>query len=179
VRGHVHGQPNDACGAHIFCDISYDVQRRAGAAENVGVAGIDDGDRCIVAIAQIFDSAERQTADEQHAVPGSAENVHGVGASRNKIEGYRGVHQTRDTPGGHFAHTVTCNDQPARPRITQRRRRSQRLQRTENLSDAVLVQRIIGIGLNHFAWVASAEQGRCVSEQVGGLRRFTSQGEHV
>jgi hypothetical protein len=65
VRGHVYRQPNDACGAHPFCDISYDVQRCTGAAENVGVAGINDRDRCIVATAQIFDSAVGQAADEQ------------------------------------------------------------------------------------------------------------------
>src|SRR5258706_13661123 len=135
----------------------YDVQREAGAAENEGVAGIEDGYRCIVAIAQIFDSAISQAADEQQAVSGPAGCVHGVGTSRYKVEGHRGVHQARDTPGRHFAHAVTCNDQPARPSTTEGRRRSQRLQRTENLSDAVLVQSVIGIGLNHFAWVASAE----------------------
>ena len=97
-------------------------------------------------------------------------------ATRSSVSA--GPKATREAPTGHFADAVAGNDAPVGHRVSQRRRGSQRLQRAEDVTVAIAVQRLIGFGPDHLAGIPAAEQCRRMRKQVGGFRNIAGQGKH-
>ncbi|WP_199763024.1 hypothetical protein, partial [Bradyrhizobium guangdongense] len=86
VGGNLNRQGDHPCAVHGPRVLGDPARRLAATANNKGIARIDDGNRCAVALAKAIGLRSRKAANEQQSITGARRRIHGIRPACHKVE---------------------------------------------------------------------------------------------